>query len=96
MMNTPASLRSDLWMLSGRNQWMLSIGITGGFRRNTHPGRSFEFGASQPLFTTGIRFLTRYSIWMNQYAVSRDGQRFLLNRHFPEAEQSAITAVIPW
>jgi len=59
-------------------------------------GSGFEFGASQPLFATGIRFLTRYSIWMNQYAVSRDGQRFLLNRRLPEAAHGAITAVIPW
>ena len=61
-----------------------------------NPGPGFEFGASQPLFPTGLRFLTRYTAWMNQYAVSRDGQRFLLNRHLPEATQGAITAVIPW
>jgi len=61
-----------------------------------NPGPGFEFGASQPLFPAGLRFLTRYTAWMNQYAVSRDGQRFLLNRHLPEATQGAITAVIPW
>jgi Tol biopolymer transport system component len=62
-----------------------------------NPGPTFEFGASEPLFITGFRFLPgRYSIWMNQYAVSRDGQRFLLNRGLPEADQGAITAVIPW
>jgi Tol biopolymer transport system component len=61
-----------------------------------NPGPSFEFGASQPLFTTGLRFLTPYTIWMNQYAISRDGQRFLLNRCFPGAAHGAITAVIPW
>ena len=61
-----------------------------------NPGPRFEFGAAQPLFPTGLRFVTRYTAWMNQYAVSRDGQRFLLNRHIPEATQGAITAVIPW
>ena len=61
-----------------------------------NPGRDFEFGASEPLFTTGIRFLGLSSTWMNQHAVSRDGQRFLLNRPLPESAQSAITAVIPW
>jgi len=33
---------------------------------------------------------------MNQYSVSRDGQRFLLNRHLPDVTQGAITAAIPW
>jgi hypothetical protein len=61
-----------------------------------HPGPGFEFGASQPLFKTGLRFLGLYSLWMNQYAVSRDGQRFLLNFPLPEAVRGAITAVIPW
>jgi len=60
------------------------------------PGPTFEFGPPQSLFTTSLRFPTRYSTWMNQYAVSRDGQRFLLNCYLPEAEQGAITAVIPW
>ncbi len=45
-----------------------------------NPGVSFEFGAPQPLFETGLRFLPQYKIWMDQYAVSGDGQRFLLNR----------------
>jgi Tol biopolymer transport system component len=61
-----------------------------------NPGPSFEFGTPQPLFTTGLRFLTLYTLWMNQYAVSRDGQRFLLNRHLPETASGVITAVIPW
>jgi Tol biopolymer transport system component len=60
-----------------------------------NPGRGFEFGPPQPLFTTGIRFLTRYSVWMNQYSVSRDGERFLLNRQLTETAQATITAVIP-
>jgi len=33
---------------------------------------------------------------MNQYAVTRDGQRFLLTRQVPEGNPTAITAVIPW
>jgi Tol biopolymer transport system component len=63
-----------------------------------NPGPAFEFEASEPLFMTGL-WLTMHSsiyIWMNQYAVSRDGQRFLLNRTIPDAAQDAITAVIPW
>jgi eukaryotic-like serine/threonine-protein kinase len=57
---------------------------------------TFEFGPPQPLFATGLRFLTRYAVWMNQYSGSRDGQRFLVNRPVLEATQGAITAVIPW
>jgi Tol biopolymer transport system component len=60
------------------------------------PGPTFEFGAPQRLFETGLLFLPQYKIWMDQYAVSRDGQRFLLNRRVPEAAAGAITAVIPW
>ena len=59
-------------------------------------GSAFEFGAPQTLFATGLRFTPLYKTWMNQYAVSRDGQRFLLNRQVPEGKPSAITAVIPW
>ena len=60
------------------------------------PGPTFEFGAPQRLFETGLLFLPQYKIWMDQYAVSRDGQRFLLNRRVAEAAAGAITAVIPW
>jgi len=59
-------------------------------------GTTFEFGAPQTLFATGLRFTPLYKTWMNQYAVARDGQRFLLNRQVPEGKPSAITAVIPW
>jgi hypothetical protein len=57
---------------------------------------TFEFGPPQLLFATGLRFLTRNRVWMNQYDLSRDGQRFLMNRPVHEATQGAITAVIPW
>jgi Tol biopolymer transport system component len=57
---------------------------------------TFEFETPAPLFLTGLHFLPQYRTWMNQYAVSRDGQRFLLNLWLPEAAQGPITAVIPW
>ena len=59
-------------------------------------GATFEFAAPQALFETGYRPIPMYRIWMNQYAVSGDGQRFLLNRSLPEMAPGAITAVIPW
>jgi hypothetical protein len=54
----------------------------------------FEFGAPQALFGTGHR-LTSYSFWMNQYAVGRDGQRFLFNRGPSGAALGSITLMIP-
>jgi Tol biopolymer transport system component len=58
------------------------------------PRATFEFDAPQPLFATG-HHLMFYSFWMNQYAVGRGGQRFLINRPVSQAASSAITAVIP-
>src|SRR5215831_141823 len=63
---------------------------------NLNPVTTFEFGPSEPLFRKDLPFLPRYTIWMNQYAVSRDGQRFLLNCPVQETARGAITAVIPW
>jgi eukaryotic-like serine/threonine-protein kinase len=57
-------------------------------------GATFEYGAPQGLFKTGFR-PTLLNIWQNQYAVSANGQRFLLDRS-TESGPSVITAVIPW
>lgn len=56
-------------------------------------GAAFEFGAPQPLFATGHQLMF-YNFWMNQYAVARDGQRFLLNRPLSQAASTPITGVI--
>jgi Tol biopolymer transport system component len=55
--------------------------------------KAADFGSPETLFDTGLR-LNTYSMWMNQYAVASDGQRFLLNRTV-EPPATAITAVIP-
>lgn len=83
------------WRRDGRELFYLTLDGTL-MSVSVNPGPDFEFGASQTLFRTGLRFLTLYTIWMNQYAVSRDGQRFLLNRSLPQTAHCAITAVIPW
>jgi hypothetical protein len=57
-------------------------------------GATFEPGTPQALFGTGLR-LAPTQMLLNQYAVSGDGQRFLLNRRVPEAAPGVITAVIP-
>jgi Tol biopolymer transport system component len=58
------------------------------------PATSFQFGAPKPLFETALRFTT-VQIIMNQYAVARDGQRFLFNRRVSETASGEITALIP-
>jgi Tol biopolymer transport system component len=83
------------WRRDGRELFYLRLDGTM-MSVAVNPGSDFEFGTEQPLFATGLRFLTLYTSWMNQYSVSRDGQRFLLNRSLPDATQGAITAVIPW
>jgi Tol biopolymer transport system component len=55
------------------------------------PGATFEVGTPQALFGTGLQRMAHIG---NQYAVTHDGQRFLLNRHVTEIASSAITAVI--
>jgi hypothetical protein len=52
-----------------------------------------EFARPQKLFGTGLH-LQSHSIWMNQYSVANDGQRFLLNRS-ADGSPVAITALIP-
>lgn len=59
------------------------------------PGSTFESGTPQALFGTGFR-PTLFNMWANQYAVSADGQRFLLNRRLAESTPNPIVAVIPW
>jgi Tol biopolymer transport system component len=83
------------WRRDGRELFYLTLDGTL-MSVTLNPGPTFELETSEPLFMAGLRFLPRYSIWMNQYAVSSDGQRFLLNCGLPEATQGAITAVIPW
>jgi Tol biopolymer transport system component len=58
-------------------------------------GANLQLGAPLPLFQTGLRPTPMQTI-MGQYAVSRDGQRFLLNRLAPEDSAWAITAFLGW
>jgi len=83
------------WRRDGRELFYLSLDGTIMSVAVT-PGPAFQFGPPEPLFTKEFRFMPRYAVWMNQYAVLRDGQRFLLNCAIRDAGQGAITAVIPW
>jgi Tol biopolymer transport system component len=60
-----------------------------------HSGANLELGAPQSLFQTGLRQTPMQTI-MSQYAVSHDGQRFLLNAPVPEDLPATITAVVGW
>ena len=83
------------WRNDGRELFYLTLdGTLMAVAVNSGP--AFEFGAPQPLFEAGLLFMPHYKIWMDQYAASRDGQRFLLNRRVAETAAGAITAVIPW
>ena len=83
------------WRNDGRELFYLTLDGTL-MAVSVNPGPTFEFRGPQPLFETGLRFLPQYKIWMDQFAVSGDGQRFLLNRRVAETAAGAITAVIPW
>jgi Tol biopolymer transport system component len=57
-------------------------------------GSTFEPGATKPLFDTPVRFVG--SSWpYDTYAVSADGQRFLIN-DFTETSAPPITVVLNW
>jgi eukaryotic-like serine/threonine-protein kinase len=81
------------WRRDGRELFYLALDGTL-MAVPVNVGATFEPGTPQALFATGLR-LTPVQTLLNQYAVARDGQRFLLNRRIPEAAPGVITAVIP-
>jgi eukaryotic-like serine/threonine-protein kinase len=58
-------------------------------------GSAVDVGAPRALFATGIRFIPQHKAWMNQYAVGRGGERFLINRPVHENARHEITVVLP-
>jgi Tol biopolymer transport system component len=59
---------------------------------NVQLGQTFAVGAPTPLFQTKV---ARYEA-PNRYAVSNDGQRFLINTTVEEASETPITVVLNW
>ena len=55
---------------------------------------TFAFGVSQPLFATRIPAVL--APFRTNYAVSADGQRFLVNNVTPEAAPAPITIAVNW
>lgn len=56
-------------------------------------GSQFEAGVPKPLF--GVRVLT-LTDFRNHYAVTADGQRFLINPTIEVADTTPITVVVNW
>jgi Tol biopolymer transport system component len=55
---------------------------------------TFEVGVSQPLFATRIPPVL--APWRTNYAVTSDGQRFLVNSITPEVAPAPITIAVNW
>lgn len=81
------------WRRDGRELFYLALDGTL-MAVSVRRGSTFQYGAPQALFKTGFR-PTLLNIWQNQYSVSADGQKFLLDPP-TESGPRAITAVIPW
>jgi hypothetical protein len=57
-------------------------------------GDALELGAPRPLFQTSLSQVL--SPFIADYAVSKDGQRFLVNSILPGAAPQTITVVLNW
>ena len=58
-------------------------------------GSTVEVGTARPLFASEIQLIPQHKAWMNQYAVGRGGERFLINRPVSERTRHEITVVVP-
>jgi len=56
-------------------------------------GATFEAGVPKPLFETRVLVLTSFR---NHYAVTADGQRFLVNTNLEQTDFTPISVVVNW
>lgn len=84
--------RWPTWRGDGRELYFLAPGGTLMAAPLTGPGR-FEAGVPQALFSTS---LANMPPGQRHFAVSRDGQRFLVNAVQGSANQRQITVVLNW
>jgi Tol biopolymer transport system component len=82
------------WSHDGRELFYIALDGTL-MSLTVHPGDGLQLGAPRALFATGLR-PTPNQMLMNQYAVSQDGQRFLLNAPLPEDAAASLTAAAGW
>jgi serine/threonine protein kinase/Tol biopolymer transport system component len=59
-------------------------------------GEKLECGTPWALFDTGITGTGEVSITRDQYAVTRDGQKFLVLKPLSAAAQSPLTVIVNW
>ena len=59
-------------------------------------GPQFEAGRPQMLFEPSVSALANSSYTRNQYVVTGDGQRFLINEPTGKGSLAAITVVVNW
>jgi Tol biopolymer transport system component/predicted Ser/Thr protein kinase len=59
-------------------------------------GREFHAGAARPLFQSAISPLVNSYYTRNQYVVTGDGQRFLINEPTGKGSLAAVTVVLNW
>ncbi len=74
---------SEIFYLAPDNK-LMAVTVNG-------KGANFDVGPIKPLFETRVVLGGRY-----QYAVSEDGQRFLINTAPEQAASAAITVVLNW
>jgi len=74
---------SEIFYLAPDNK-LMTVSVNG-------KGANFDVGAIKPLFETRIVLGGRY-----QYAVSEDGQRFLINTAPEQQAAAPITVVLNW
>ena len=82
------------WRRDGKELFYLALdGRLMAVSVNATPA-AIETGPPRPLFDTGIRggFLDR----RNQYLVTKDGQRFLVNRSAEDENSAPLTVVMNW
>ena len=78
----------ELYYLSSDGH-MVAVSIT------AH-GDMLDIGTPRPLFATEATGLTLGILGGNQYAVTRDGQRFLVNEPVQKESTTSITVVVNW
>jgi Tol biopolymer transport system component len=82
------------WSRDGRELFYLTLEGTL-MSIPVHAGDALELGAPRPLFAAAVEALPLRT-FMNQYAVSQDGQRFLFNVRIGEGSSTTITAALGW
>ena len=82
-----------VWRRDGKELFFLSVGDGRMMAVAVDTTRSFEAGMPRALFQpNAARFNTGYG----DYAVSRDGQRFLINSRREQVSPPPLTVVVNW